>query len=78
MPKLTVATQGERVVFLPGRASIDRDRCVIETTTNSDTVDDIALLGFVSKSTCLVRMRWMLSTVYDKRSINDIPRDPST
>jgi hypothetical protein len=35
------------------------------TTANTDTIDDIALLGFVSETPGLVRSRWAGSTVDD-------------
>lgn len=40
-----------------------RDGLLAVTATNSDTVDDIALLGFISKSTRFVRTRWTRSSV---------------
>ena len=40
-----------------------RDGLLAVTATNSDTVDDIALFSFVSKSACLVGTRWTRSTV---------------
>jgi hypothetical protein len=33
------------------------------STTNTDTVDNIALLGLVTQTTCLIRTRWTGSTV---------------
>lgn len=33
------------------------------STTNTDTVDDITLLGLVTQTTCLIRTRWAGSTV---------------
>lgn len=42
-----------------------RDGLLAVTATNSDTVYNISLLGFVSKSACLIRSRWTRSTVDD-------------
>lgn len=35
------------------------------STTDTDTVDNVALLGFVSQTTCLVGARWAGGTVDD-------------
>ena len=40
-----------------------RDGLLAVTTTNSNPIDDIALLGFVSKSARLVWTRWTRSSV---------------